>query len=38
MADLVAKVGQLNRPYSDVRDLLMYTSTKYLHSFEERIF
>lgn len=38
MADLVARVGQLHRPLSDIRDLLMSTSTRVLRGLEERIF
>lgn len=30
MADLVAQVGHLKRPLSDIRDLAMSTSTHYL--------
>jgi len=32
LADLVAKIGQANRPYSDFRNFFMYVGTKYMKS------
>lgn len=38
MADLVAKIGQLDRPLSDIRDFVMFASTKLFNGLEQRVF
>ena len=38
MADLVAKIGQSDRPMSDARNFVMSTATKYMSGLQQNVF
>ena len=38
LADMVAKIGQIEKPYSNIRNFFMYSATKYMNTLERRIF